>query len=258
MSNKLKVMTFNLRYANPADGINFVENRKGRILETILSEKPALIGFQEAQDEMRTWLRNNLKDYMLIGCGRKADLTDESAPLAFRKDLFEMIASECVWLSDTPSIPGSRYEGVDQSVCPRLFTAVTLKCVDMEEPILFVNTHTDHAGQLARTLASAQLLQYMSSKNMPTILTGDFNALPTDPEMKMLVGNKYFPMTDLTATLDGTFHDFGRMAGEKATKIDYIFTNLGGDPTESYKVEDIPKEGVYISDHQPVVAFIEI
>ncbi len=258
MAEKLKVMTFNLRYANPNDGINYLENRKGRILETIVNEAPDLIGFQEVQDEMRSWLRNNIRDYTVIGCGRRADYSDESAVVAFRNDKFELIKSENVWLSSTPAVSGSRYEGVDQSSCPRLFTSVVLKHHLKDEPILFVNTHTDFAGPLSRILASAQLLQYISSKNMPTVLTGDFNALPEDTEIRMLTENTKFKLTDATASLGGTFHDFGRKTGELSRKIDYVFTNLPTDVTEAYAVEDIPVEGVYISDHQPVVAFAEL
>ena len=42
------------------------------------------------------------------------------------------------------------------------------------------------------------------------------------------------------------------------SKIDYIFTDLTADKTESYRVEDAPVDGVYISDHFPVVAFVEV
>ena len=41
-------------------------------------------------------------------------------------------------------------------------------------------------------------------------------------------------------------------------KIDYIFTDMESDPAESYAVEDIPVEGLYISDHQPVIGFVTV
>ena len=41
-------------------------------------------------------------------------------------------------------------------------------------------------------------------------------------------------------------------------KIDYIFTNLPADADRAYSVEDRHKDGIYISDHYPIVAFVEI
>ena len=93
MSAKLKVMSFNLRVEAPAhDGINDLPNRKGRILDAISTEAPDLIGFQEARDGTRAWLRDTLSDYVVVGCGRYAEYRGESAPLAFRKDKFEMVS----------------------------------------------------------------------------------------------------------------------------------------------------------------------
>ena len=159
MSAKLKVMSFNLRVEAPAhDGINDLPNRKGRILDAINTEAPDLIGFQEARDGTRAWLRDTLSDYVVVGCGRYGEYRGESAPLAFRKDKFEMVSMDTFWLSSTPKIPASTYEGSDQSECPRIATAVVLKPIESNQLLLFINTHTDHLGSMSRTLASAQLL----------------------------------------------------------------------------------------------------
>lgn len=257
--SKIKVMSFNLRVEAPGhDGINDLPNRKGRILETIATEAPDLIGFQEARDETRAWLRDTLSDYVVVGCGRYGDYRGESAPLAFRKDKFEMISMDTFWLSSTPKIPASTYEGSDQSDCPRIVTAVVLKPIESSELLLFINTHTDHLGSVARTLSSAQLLEYASNKGLATVITGDFNATPNTTEIKMLTKSKAFPLVDATALIGPTFHAFGKIPKEECVKIDYVFTNLPCDLNESYAVEDIPVEGIYISDHQPVVAFVEM
>ena len=226
--------------------------------ETVNNEKPDLIGFQEARDATRAWLRDTLTDYVVVGCGRLKDYRGESAPLAFRKDKFEMVSMDSFWLSSTPRIPESRYEGSDQSNCPRIATAVILKPLESDSLLLFVNTHTDHEGSVSRILASAQLVEYMSNKDLPCILTGDLNATPDTTEIKMLSANKKFPLTDATAKVGGTFHGFGRYTDENAEKIDYVFTNLETDVNRSYAVEDKHEGGIYISDHYPVVAYVNI
>ena len=257
--SKIKVMTFNLRVEAPSvDGINDLPFRKGRILETIANESPDLIGFQEARDSTRAWLRDTLTDYVVVGCGRYANYRGESAPLAFRKDKFELVSLDTFWLSSTPKIPESRYDGSDQSDCPRIATAVVLKPIESDELLLFINTHTDHQGATSRILASAQILEYASQKGLNTVITGDFNAQPDSTEIKMITANKAFSLVDATATVGPTFHAFGKIPAEDCVKIDYVFTNLPSNTDESYAVEDIPVDGVYISDHQPVVAFVEI
>ena len=44
----------------------------------------------------------------------------------------------------------------------------------------------------------------------------------------------------------------------KDVKIDYVFTNLPTNSDESYAVDDPHEDGIYISDHNPVVAFVEV
>ena len=260
---KAKVMSFNLRVEADIDGINHLDNRKGKILDAIAKEAPDLIGFQEARDGTRAWLRDTLNDYTVVGCGRYENYRGESAPLAFRKDRFEMVSMESFWLSSTPKIPASLYAGSDQSTCPRIATAVVLKPIDGDALLLFVNTHTDHKGALSRSLASTQLLEYLSQKALPCILTGDFNASPDSVEMQMLTSCNAFPMTDATSGITETYHAFGKIFTDpefaaKDIKIDYVFTNMPTDINESYAVTDVPVNGVYISDHRPVVAFVEL
>lgn len=258
MSTKMTVMTFNLRVAAKMDGINHFDNRRGRILETIKTHKPDLIGFQEARDEARDWLRDTLDEYTVIGCGRLADCRGESVPLAFRKDKFMMINSESFWLSSTPDVPGSTYEGTDQSSCPRMCTVAWLKHLENDRFFLFVNTHTDHSGALARLLASNQILQYLSKKKLPAIVTGDFNAVPDSREIQLLTSNSIYPMVDATANVKHTFHNYGKNKGDAEIKIDYVFTSMAANFDEAYGVEDIPVDGVYISDHRPVMASVTL
>ena len=42
------------------------------------------------------------------------------------------------------------------------------------------------------------------------------------------------------------------------SKIDYIFTDMACDASKSFVVPDEPVDGIYISDHRPVVSYIEI
>jgi len=251
---ELKVCSFNLRTNTPVDGINAFPNRRERILNTINEQAPDLIGFQEATDDMREWLREALTGYEIVGCGRKANYRGEAPVLAYRKNTFECFKSETFWLSLTPSIPASSYGG-DQSACPRTATVAYLVPNGSNIPFVFCNTHTDHKGKTARYLASAQLIQYLSQQPYKFVLTGDFNALPDAPEIKLLTESP-LNIVDTTEKLGGTFHGYGKVT---PIKIDYIFTDLPCDIDRSFMIPDIPDEnGIYTSDHCPVFAYIEI
>ena len=253
---KLKVCTFNLRVQAKVDGENYFDNRTGRILESIKENSPDIIGFQEANGNMREWLVGALDEYVVLGCGRNEDNSGEACSVAFKKNGFELISYETFWLSSSPHVAGSRY-GEDQSGCPRVASAFVLKHREGGAPFLFINTHLDHKGSVARLLGSVQLLQYISDKGLPTILTGDFNALPDAREIQVITENPVCGLVDLTDKVGGTFHGFGRFTDSEMKKIDYIFSNMIAYPEESFAVEDNGVDGLYISDHRPVYAFVE-
>ena len=58
------------------------------------------------------------------------------------------------------------------------------------------------------------------------------------------------------AIIEGTFHAFGQRA--TMSKIDYIFTDMESDPAESYAFDDVPVEGLYVSDHLPVFGYVTV
>ena len=219
MAAKLKVFTFNLRVEAKSDGINTFSNRRGRVLDTIREYSPDIIGFQEANDDMRAWLIDSLTDYTVVGCGRLADWRGESTVLAFKKHIFELISLENRWLSATPNIPASTFGG-DQSHCPRILTAACLKHIDAEKPFIFLNTHLDHKGPTARLLGTIEIMQYLSEKGYHFIITGDMNARPDSREIAAFCEFSPCgrPVIDATAGLGGTFHAFGQRA--EAVKID--------------------------------------
>ena len=250
---KLKVMTFNLRIPSESDGINHFDNRKQLVLETIEKEQPDLIGFQEATDSTKAFLRANLPScYTLLGCGRKAGYRGESAPIAYRNDKFELISFDTFWLSDTPSVPESRYENSDQSSCPRLTVHATLHAQGMAQPIQFYNTHLDHKGAEARTLGMRAIIKDIKNPSATFILTGDMNATPDEQCIKEILADP--SVTDTTASIPTSFHCFGKKSD--AHKIDYIFTN--GKSVRAYAVDDPHENGIYISDHYPVCAILDL
>lgn len=252
----MKIMSYNLRFDGPWDGINAFSNRIPRVLETITKESPDIIGFQEVTDSMRKTMRDILTEYVTVGCGRDGDYHGEAMLIAYKKDLFELIEVKNVWLSETPTVPGTKY-GVDHSGCPRMYTSILLKHNDIAKPFRFINTHLDHEGEKARVLEAEQLCADIDKYEENFILTGDFNATPNTPEINLITDKlKHRGCVDCTKELGPTFHAFGKLTEEEQVKIDYIFTD--GKCKNAYRVQDIPVNGQYYSDHNAVCAEIEL
>lgn len=251
----LKVMTFNLRIDLPADGINAFSNRTEKIRRMLLSESPDIIGTQEVNESMLAWAQQALcEKYISVGTGRQKDFSGEGARIFYDFKKFALLRLETKWLSETPDVPESRYS-VDQSACPRVYTLAEFVERNTRTVFRVINVHLDHKGEAAKLCGAVQLMQRIAAENasfpMKTVLTGDFNALPDSPTVKTVRAH----LSDLTENLAGTFHGFGRLSPQDRRKIDYIFSDAPA-AKNACLVPDEPQDGVYVSDHFPVCAFL--
>lgn len=252
----IKVMTFNLRVDNTGDGINSFTNRRGRVADMLVRTSPDLIGFQECTGAMRASLEQSLTDYRFVGCGRERDYTGESMAIAFKTAEFSLISEENFWLTATPCVPGSTLGG-DQSPCPRMATVAVLYHKRTAKQLCFCNTHLDHQGAIARRIEAALLCARLERYSQPIILTGDMNATPDAPEIGILRNAMQARgAADVTASLGGTFHNFGRIAPENCAKIDYIYTSC---PCRACSIvpDDMEGKGLFYSDHFVILAELE-
>jgi endonuclease/exonuclease/phosphatase family metal-dependent hydrolase len=254
MNMNIKVMSFNLRTRVASDGINCFDNRVDRILETIRTESPDLIGFQEATDGMREIISNAISDeYIMLGAGRNADYTGEGVPIAFKRSFASLFSFETFWLSATPSAPGSCFEKVEQSRCPRIAVIAKLVPNGYGKTITFCNTHLDHMSDTARLLGMSTILQKLSECGEGLILTGDMNARPDSLPITAARAFDGGRLLEASEPIDATFHAWG----SRAIKIDYIFSDLPS--SNAYHVPDEPAEGQpYISDHYPICATLSL
>jgi len=154
-----------------------------------------------------------------------------------------LLAMDQFWLSPTPRVPASRYE--QQSRCPRV--AVWAKLLHRESGVCFyfVNTHLDHQFEEARALGLKQIFETIRTlkaiEDLPVFITGDFNLTPESPSYALIAENGF---TDLTASISGSFHDYGT---REPVKIDYILTDaLGSSDVQSWHECN---DGLYLSDH---------
>ena len=159
-----------------------------------------------------------------------------------------------------PRKPGSRFS-TDQSGCPRICTCAALYDRESKRAFRFYNTHLDHVGAFAQAQGISLILNRMAADydawQIPVILTGDFNVTPDSVVYTSVVSftGCGAPLCDVTADVGPTFH--GYRPETVAKKIDYIFTNMPCNTTKSFTATDM-RDGVYLSDHYPVGAYLEL
>ena len=242
---------WHIRYDCGFDGENNFDFRKPLILRKIEQEKPDILCFQEVLPHVAVWLKENLTDYYVIGCGRSVSLRDEQSAIAYRKERMNLMKMESCWLSETPTVPGSRYP--EQSVCPRICTEAVFEDMQTRQVFRVANAHLDNAGQLARKLALEQILKKVAADSffgdVPVIITGDFNMEPDWEEMQVL--KEYPEFVNQTEHIGVTYHGYWK--GNEQTSIDFVITRGQVSCRHLEKWEE-QEDGVYLSDHYPVCA----
>jgi endonuclease/exonuclease/phosphatase family metal-dependent hydrolase len=249
----IEVITFNIRYDNPADGIFSWENRKDMVFWVIDKYDPDILCMQEVLKSQMDELEAFLPDYCWSGAGRDDGAEKgEYVPVFFKKDHFVLADEGRFWLSESPDVPGSM--GWD-AACTRMVTWVKLKEILTAYEYFVFNTHFDHMGEEAR-MKSAQLLadhiHYIAGMK-PVIITGDLNADPESSTVNIL--SQLFSDSRLEAevleTVSGTTF-IGFPADMNQGKIiDYIFVSQHFF-IEEYEIISDNTGGYYPSDHLPV------
>ena len=261
----IRVMSFNVRFGTANDGINHWDNRKEFLVETIREFDPDLLGTQETLGFQRDYLQEHLDGYEVLGVGRDdGQEAGEMMALYYRSSRFRASDGGHFWLSEAPAEVGSK--SWDSSL-PRMCTWVKLEDRRSPDrrPILFMNTHFDHRGTVARR-ESAALLRRMADRlgeGCDVVLTGDFNApIDSDPYRELVTAppdatrfvDTYAVAKPENEPGEGTFTAFRGSVTEGA-RIDWILVR-GDWEIESAAINRTQREGRTPSDHYPVEAVI--
>lgn len=253
----LRVLTFNLRYITPGDtGDRAWTARREQVGALMVRDHPDIVGLQEALQPMLDDLSTQMPGYVQIGVGREDGIAKgEYAAILVKADRFTVQGSGAFWLSDTPEVVASSTWG-NQVV--RVCTWAKLYDRRSKQVFHFFNTHLDHETPLAREKGTELILSRMTAIGSPGpfILTGDFNAVPSDA-LHAAIKSTPLNLTDVWATLhptaapeeSGTAHGFSGKTNQG--RIDYIYASKSFGLVSSEVLHD--HEGkTYPSDHFPV------
>jgi endonuclease/exonuclease/phosphatase family metal-dependent hydrolase len=260
--HQIKVMSFNVRFDNPADGINAWEYRLPIIKDYMEQETPDIIGMQESLHHQNLDLLKIMPSYQYVGTGRDdGKESGEFSPIFFRTDRFTLIDHSRFWLSETPDVPGSIGW---EAVLPRIVTWVKLRHTESGKDLYVFNTHFSHVSDLARRKSMEFMSEQIKSiaGDERVIVTGDFNITKgsqlyydmleqfqeyNDLQNTELISGE--PVFDAESTFNAFRHD------TEPRVIDYIFTDSHFDVL-SYGVDKAIRNCVFISDHWPVKAVL--
>ena len=257
--NKLRVMTYNIRFDNPADGVHAWPNRKELVASVIRFHKADIIGVQEALEHQIQDVIDLLPGYDWVGVGRNEDGGGEFSAILYRSSVVAVKAAQTFWLSETPDEPGSK--SWDSSL-PRIATWAHFVTSSVGRELFVLNTHFDHRGEQAR-LESARLIKEQVSKlayGLPVIVMGDLNATSEQPPLVLLSDT---PLSDGRSLHDGFDHSIQPHHGPASTwtgftkieaerRIDYIFASEDL-PIHYHAILTDKLEDRYPSDHLPVL-----
>jgi endonuclease/exonuclease/phosphatase family metal-dependent hydrolase len=260
----LRVMTFNIRYDNPGDGVNAWPNRKDWVASLIRYHGADVIGVQEALLHQLTDLDARLPGFARVGVGRADGKSKgEFSAILYRTDRLTVKDSGTFWLSPTPEMAGSK--GWDTAI-ERVATWAHFADRRTGCEWLQLNTHYDHIGEVARQESSRLIRRRLLTlaKGKPVIVTGDLNTEPTHAPYRILTTE---PLQDAVAPLADAFvisrtGNYGPTATWNAFKaieanrrIDYI---LVSSPivVEQHAILPDMWDGRFPSDHLPVIAAI--
>ena len=267
-SGNFKVLTYNVEYGSElieemATRFNHKNTggalpwsvRSPEIRERITEYSPDLIGFQETHTDKDISTIISNENYSLVTY-HMGGFQYGDAALAFNKHKFDLMDKGQLWLSNKPNLPMSF--GFRTLSVFRYVNWAILKEKSTNFSFMFVNTHFDNSGvnkDPSALLFNAHIVAL--SKDIPMIVTGDFNTTAQDKRYRQLVGDDH-NLPHLQNTFDLINHETVDSQSHPNSLSDHIFT---GGPckahTDNWFIDHRPlKNGQRMSDHLPILTKI--
>ncbi len=250
---ELTVMSYNIRTGNADDGTNSWQFRCPASVLMIEDRKPDVVGIQEALLPQLLFIEDNCRGYDFVGVGRDdGKKKGEHMAILYNKKTVSLVKWGTFWLSETPDKPSQGWD----AAFPRSSTWAVMKSKASGKKFLFINTHLDHAGTVARQKSASLMMSKIMELNpdgLPVVLVGDFNVEYTHPALSpvtdsMKNARKVAAITDSSATYHGW--------GKASEVIDHIFYTGFRSCTRFETVTAPYAERKFISDHYPVEAVL--
>lgn len=248
-ASRVRFATFNLRIDLESDGRYRWRYRLPEIIAWMKKQLFGILCVQEPSPAMLSDLLAAMPRYRSVGVAR--DARGEATPILYDADALILLDTETIWLTNTPeresTLPGSYF--------PRIATFARFQMPD-GGVFQVVNTHLDYAGPNVRNRHATVLLKHLDARQgknpLPTVIAGDFNALP-DEAVHSLFDAMMLQSVYGDAIPNETFHGFD--PATIGATIDYIYCGYGMRAV-SWNVVKAVHSSLPLSDHDPIEAVL--
>jgi endonuclease/exonuclease/phosphatase family metal-dependent hydrolase len=252
---ELRIITSNIRFSNPSDGLHDWPNRLPLLADLYQSFKPDILATQEGRQIQLKELDDVIPDLDLVASHRSW-IDERMYPCLFvNLQTISVERSGDVWLSETPHVPGSKSF---DSAFPRLCTWAEVTVKASGEKLMIVNTHLDHILSSTRLSQIHVLINEVKKINSrPLIIMGDFNESPLTELKKDLMdafGLKD-PWIEKKYPEETSHHGFSGTKAVTGDRIDWILMPKSFECT-SLVMDKRSHKNVYPSDHYPLLATV--
>jgi endonuclease/exonuclease/phosphatase family metal-dependent hydrolase len=254
-NGEIKMMSYNLRCISPTDwGKKAWFYRANLVIDDIENEKPGIIGFQESTKWHYKYLVDTLKGYDSVIEYRDEAFNSEGCPIFYNTSLYELVDKGSFWLSETPDVPSKSWGAQYNRVCS--YVILTEKAT--KKDFVVFNTHLSHVSDEARINGIQVVLDKISQfGSLPSVIMGDFNAQEGSVTYNSVTENFLDAKHATLNTSDAHTYN-GWNNPEKFKRIDYFMISKEGFSPLRYWVVQPIHEGVYVSDHCPIVLTVTL
>jgi endonuclease/exonuclease/phosphatase family metal-dependent hydrolase len=217
------------------------------------------LGVQEALFHQVLFMDNVMENYTYLGVGRDdGKLSGEFAPVFYDSTNVKLLYANTIWLSETIDTVSIGWD----AALPRICSYGLFEIKSTQQKIWVFNTHFDHMGEIARAESAKVLLNQIAKENKaqyPVILMGDFNCTENlypynifylSLKMRNLLQHYHLMVYKVHLMLLIPYLFLKKC-------IDFIFV-------EGIQVKSLEhsvtktKNGLWLSDHLPVVGVLEL
>lgn len=257
-----RIATINIRVPTAKDSINHWRNRKNIMIDFLKKEGFDIVCLQEASSGQMKYIISSMTEYDCIGDSPTVVKGEEYLPILYKKNILDCLESGTFWLSQTPNVVGSK--GWDGKHTRR---ATWSKFMSKLDSCVFyvVNTHLDHVGKVANEKGMEVMKRRMDSiaVNYPILICGDMNCTSMSSTYFKALNYKFhmydaYQIAKCRKGVNYSFHAFGKRKKAERRMSDFIFVTSQYDVNEINIPEENSINGVYLADHCPVIATINI
>lgn len=252
----ITVMSYNVYISGT--GKKSPENRSAGVINNLRNVMPDVFGLQEADYDWMQRIIEGMPEYSYVGVGRTDGAEDgEFSPVFYNSEKYNLLDSGTFWYSDTPDEPSITWVGLYNRICS--WAVLEDKATGFEFAVF--NSHWDHLSVVARNNSAKLLLEKIEeyAPDMPVVITGDFNCKAETVAYETLIDGGFIDGRYVAAETDDsvTYHGYNSLAIDDKIIDHILFKNEYG-YANSYKVITDTYDGIYSSDHFPVVSKITL